>query len=138
MSIEVNTTDFMLMANPQVVSMVKLSTFLAASPERVWAAVRNFDSNASRGLLKILHQESHRKLIYAVLGLPKVVKSMIGQVELQPAGPGTQLLWSVRFSTKPTLFARLLRLLVRAGIARTLHDAARKFKLKLEEFETVK
>lgn len=131
MTTGVSTTNFKAMANtqPEVASAIELSAFLAAPPEQVWRALRNFDSKSTAGLLKVLHQESNRKLIYAVFGLPKIVKSMIGQVELQPDGPGTRLHWSVRFSTKPTLFARLLRPLMRAGIARTLREAIKNFTL---------
>jgi hypothetical protein len=130
MSIGVSTIDYRAIGHTEleVASQVEVAAFLAASPEQVWMALRNFDSKSTTGLLKVLHQESHRKLIYSVSGLPKTVKSMIGQVELRPEGTGTQLLWSVRFSTKPTMFARLLRPLVSAGIARALREAVKNLK----------
>jgi hypothetical protein len=58
---------------------------------------------------------------------------MIGQVELQPDGAGTWLHWSLRFSTKPTMVARLLRPLMQAGIARTLREAAKRFQAAVEQ-----
>lgn len=130
MSIGVSTIDYRAIGNtePEVASQVEVAAFLAAPPEQVWMALRNFDSKSTSGLLKVLHQESNRKLIYSVAGLPKTVKSMIGQVELRPEGTGTQLHWSVRFSTKPTMFARLLRPLVSAGIARALREAVKNLK----------
>jgi carbon monoxide dehydrogenase subunit G len=122
----------MINAESEIGSKVELSTFLAAPPEQVWLVLRDFDSKSTTGLLTVLHQESNRKLVYAVSGLPKTVKSMIGQVELLPDGPGTHLRWSVSFRTKPTMFARLLRPLMRAGIARTLRDAANNLKVAIE------
>jgi hypothetical protein len=108
----------------EVASVVELFTKLLAPPEIVWPALRNFDSNSTRGLLKILEQESYRKLVYSVSGLPKTIKSMVCKVQLEPHGEGTKLHWSVIFTTKPTMFARFLRPLMRAGICRTLRDAA--------------
>ena len=127
MTVGVNTADYRTFGptEGEVASSVELATFVAAPPEQVWAALRNFDSKSTTGLLKVLHQESNRKLVYAVSGLPKTIKNMVGQVELQPVGTGTQLHWSVRFNTRATMFARLLRPLVRAGIARTLREAAK-------------
>ncbi|MBI3949104.1 MAG: hypothetical protein HY314_01410 [Acidobacteria bacterium] len=135
MTIGVNTADYRALGTPEteVASTVELTTFVAASPEQVWLALRNFNTKSTTGLLKVLHQESNRKLVYAISGLPKTIKSMIGQVQLQPYGPGTQLHWSVRFSTKPTMFARFLRPLVRAGIARTLRDAAKNLNMMISE-----
>lgn len=127
MSVGVSTSDYSVIGHrePAVTSQVEVTAFVAAPPEQVWMALRNFDAKSTSGLLKVLHQETHRKLIYSVAGLPKTVKSMIGQIELRPEGTGTQLHWSVRFTTKPTMFARLLRPLVSAGIARALGQAVK-------------
>jgi carbon monoxide dehydrogenase subunit G len=134
MTTAVNTTNLM-MAPPQaaVTSTVELSTYLAAPPERVWAALRNFDSKSTAGLLKVLYQKTNRELVYAVSGLPRIVSNMIGQVELRPDGAGTRLHWSLHFSTKPTLIARLFRPLMRAGIARTLREAAQRFQAAMAQ-----
>jgi len=134
MSIGVNTAPYRAIGQiePEVTSKVELLTFLAAPPEQVWMALRNFDSKSTTGLLKVLYQESNRKLIYAVSGLPRTVRSMIHHIQLQPDGLGTQLHWSVRFSTKPTMFARLLRPLMRAGISRTLREAVKNLNRMIE------
>lgn len=116
----------------EIISVVRLSTYVAAPPQRVWLAVRQFKSHSPPREIKILHQESGRKLIYAITGLPPIIKRMTGEIELRPDGAGTWLHWSVRFSTKPTLFSRLFRPLLRAGIARTLRRAARAFKARME------
>ena len=135
MTTAVNTTNVITMAPPQdaVASTVELSTYLAAPPERVWAALRSFDSKSTAGLLKVLYQETNRTLVYVVFGLPRIVRNMIGQVHLQPDGAGTWLHWSLRFSTKPTMVARLLRPLMRAGIARTLRHAAQRFQAAVNQ-----
>jgi carbon monoxide dehydrogenase subunit G len=116
-----------------VTSMVELSAYVAAPPERVWGALRSFDSKSTAGLLKVLYQETDRRLVYAVSGLPRNIKHMVGHVHLQPDGAGTWLHWSLRFSTSRTLIARLFRPLMRAGIARTLRDAAQRFQAAVEQ-----
>jgi carbon monoxide dehydrogenase subunit G len=135
MTTALNTTNGFGLTHPSatVASVIELSAYLSAPPERIWAALRNFDSKSTAGLLKVMHQETNRRLIYTVFGLPGIVKQMIGHVHLQPEGAGTWLHWSLRFNTKPTLLARLFRPLMRASIARTLRDAVRRFKTALEQ-----
>ncbi|MCS6807085.1 MAG: SRPBCC family protein [Acidobacteriota bacterium] len=114
-----------------VTSRIELVTLVAAPPERVWSAVRDFDSKSTKGLLTVLHQETNKLLVYSVSGLPKTIKTMIGEIQLEPSGSGTRLRWSVQFSTKRTMVARLLRPMLRHSIERTLRDGIKRLKEKV-------
>jgi carbon monoxide dehydrogenase subunit G len=134
MTAAVNTIDYRTTGQSEsdVTSRVELVTLVAAPPERVWTAVRDFDSKSTKELLTVLHQETNRLLVYSISGLPKTVKTMIGEIQLEPTNSGgTRLHWSVRFSTKPTMVARLLRPMLRHSIERTLREGIKNLRQKL-------
>ena len=133
MSIAVSTFDESRgdLTRARAGSTVEIATSLSASPERVWQTLRNFDSTSSPGLLKVLVQETPRTFIYEVTGLPRTVKTMVGEIRLQPDGAGTRLRWAVHFTTKSTMFARFLRPMMRLGIKRTLRRSVSDLSHKL-------
>jgi hypothetical protein len=121
-----------VLRSQEVTSTIKLTTFLSAAPDRAWTVLKGRDSHPNADSFKILYQESYRKLVYEVFGLPKVITKMIGHIELQPDGSGTWLQWTVQFTTKPTMPARFFKLLMRVAIARTLRQTAREFTRRVD------
>lgn len=87
--------------------------------------VRELGSAGALAVEEVLSFEPPKRMTYTVRGGPLPVKDHLGEVDFEPDGDGTRVVWRCRFASKIPGLGPLLRIAITVFFRRALEGLAR-------------